>query len=303
MDNPASSFPETALARRRDAIRRVLIVVLFLNLAVAAAKLTYGAITRSASMMADGLHSLMDSSSNIIGLVAVHLAARPPDSDHPYGHERYESLASMGVAVLMGVALMEIVREAWARLGTGVGPEVTGVSFAIMVGTMAVNAGVSYWERRRGRQLSSDFLLADAMHTASDILVSFSVIGSLVAVRIGFPIADAIVAVSIAGVIAWAAWGIVRRASQVLCDAAVGDPWAMVLVARQVEGVVDCHKVRARGTAGMVRVDMHVLVDPGTPLDRAHELATRVEEAVRRQVPGVTEVIVHLEPSEPFHVN
>jgi cation diffusion facilitator family transporter len=174
MTQPTSLPPENTLR----AVRRVLWIVLFLNAVVAAAKLVTGLMTGAVAMIADGFHSSMDASSNIVGLVGIRLAAQPPDDDHPYGHRRFETLATLAIGGLMLVAAWEILQTMIDRLLNGGIPEVTPVSFAVMIGTIVLNVGVALYERRQGRFLGSDVLLADAAHTSSDVFVSLSVIVS-----------------------------------------------------------------------------------------------------------------------------
>lgn len=224
----------------------------------------------------------------------MYLASRPPDPQHPYGYERYEPLAAMGIAVAMILALLEILERAWASLWSPGVPAVTGLSFAIMFAATGLTLGLSAWERRRARQLSSTVLHADAARAWGDTLVSLSVIVGLVAVSLGFPFVDTLVSVAVAGIIAWTAWGIVHGASGVLTDAAVGDVERIAQVAAAVEGVRGCHQVRARGVSGMVRVDLHVTVDPAMRVDEAHRVAEEVGRRVREQVGGIAEVLVHV---------
>ena len=160
-------------------------VVLTPNLAVAGAKLGYGFFSGSAAMSADGFHSLLDGFANVVGIIGIVVAARPPDREHHFGHERYETLASMAIGALMAVGVIEIVQSAIGRWQSGETPEVTRLSFGVMLGTMAINAGVTIWERRVRNRLHSDLLEADARHTGSDVLVSAAVILGLVGERIG----------------------------------------------------------------------------------------------------------------------
>ena len=307
---PAPSQDEERAARRRleqqrtertRGIRRVLLVVLGLNLAVAGAKLGYGLVSGSVAMSADGLQSLLDGLANLVGLVGIVVAARPPDEEHHYGHERYETLAAMAIAGLMAIGVVEIIRSAFERWRAGERPEVTGLSFAILLGTMAVNAGVSLWERRSARRLQSDLLAADARHTASDVFVSAAVMAGLVGERAGLAGADAAVSFVVAATIAWAAWGIMRQASLVLTDATIVDPRALLTAILAAPGVVTAHNLRARSSGGRIWVDVHVTVDPALTVKQAHEVATAVEGCIREAAGPATQTIVHVEPAEPPH--
>src|SRR5439155_15860298 len=132
-------------SRARD-IRGVLVLVLALNLLVAAAKLAYGLMTGAISMVADGIHSLMDSSSNVIGLVGTAVAARPPDPGHPYGHRKFEVIAALGITFLLFLACYEILTGSVARLMSSQRPRVTAASFAIMIVTIVINTFVTIYE-------------------------------------------------------------------------------------------------------------------------------------------------------------
>lgn len=288
-------------SRRTRAIRRTLVVVLGLNLVVAGAKLGYGVISGSVAMTADGVQSLLDGLANVIGLVGIAIAARPPDREHHYGHERYETLAAVAIAGLMAISVVEIVESAFARWQSGERPEVTAVSFAVLLGTMGVNAGVSLWERRAARRWQSDLLQADARHTASDVAVSATVILGLIGERLGLAGADAAISVVVAGVIGWTAWGILREASLVLTDASFVDPQQLLAAIVAVPGVVTAHNLRARSSGGRFWVEVHVTVDPELRVKAAHEVATAVEDRIRREVGASTQAIVHVEPAEPPH--
>jgi cation diffusion facilitator family transporter len=291
-----------ATARRGDRIRRILTIVLALNLLVAGAKLGYGYVSGSVAMTADGFHSLMDAFANVVGIVGIAVAARPPDREHHFGHERYETLASMAIGALMAVSVVEIVRAAIERWQAGETPQVTTLSFAVMAGTMAINSSVTLWERRAARRLNSDLLAADARHTGSDVLVSAAVVIGLLGERAGLKGADAAISLVVAVTIAWAAWGILRDASLVLTDAAKDvDPRALLTAILAAPGVITAHNLRVRSTGGRNWVDVHVTVDPDLTVKEAHEVATAVEEAARGEIGWETETIVHVEPAEPPH--
>jgi cation diffusion facilitator family transporter len=294
--------PQAAFTARQRRVRFVLVVVLLLNLAVATAKIVLGLLIGSLAVTADGFHSLLDGSSNVIALVGVAVAARPPDPNHAYGHHRYETLASLAVAGLMLLALFGLVQGAWSRLQTGSVPEVVPAAFVVMVLTLAVNIFVTLWERREGRRLSSSLLLADARHTTSDILVSLSVIASLVAVRLGVGWADAGIALLIGAAIAWGAWSIVRDASLVLTDATAGAAAEIAAAVTSVPGVRGTHNIRSRGGEGRVWVDLHIQVDPAMRVDDAHDIASAVAQRVEAQFGDPTDVTVHVEPANPRHL-
>jgi len=278
-----------------------LLAVLALNLLVAFAKIGYGLKSGSVAMSADGAQSLLDGLSNVVGLVSIAVAARPPDEEHHYGHDRYETLASLIIAMTMSVSVLEIVRSAVRQFIEGTSPTVDAWSFGVLICTMTVNLLVAAWEARKGRELQSDFLTADAKHTLSDVGVSSGVIIGLVAVRAGFDRADSVVSIAIAGVIAWTAWTILRDASLVLTDAVRTDPRELMAAILNTEGVETAHKLRARSMGGRQLVEVDITVNPRLRVDQAHDVATNVERSVRNIAGGHAQAIVHVEPAIAPH--
>ena len=262
-------------------------------------KYVYGLMSGSASMQADGIHSVFDSAGNVVGLVGIALAARPADDSHPYGHAKFETYASLVIGVLLLLAAFEVGSSAVGKLVSGVyTAEVTPVSFIVMVGTLAVNIGVTTYERRCAKRLKSEVLAADANHTLSDALVSIGVIVGLAAVALGFPMADPIMALVVTVAILATAYDVFKHALATLSDHARIPDKDVRAVAMGVPGVQDAHHIRTRGTEGEVYADLHVLVAPGMTVGEAHERAERVERAIMQRFPNVIEVLVHIEPND-----
>lgn len=285
------------MADRFRRIRRVLIIVLILNLVVAIAKLVVGLAIGSLSMQADGLHSLVDGSSNLVGLAGIWLAARPPDANHPYGHRKYETLASIGIGALLLYTAVEIVRQAIDRLLTGSAPSVTPVSLVVMVATMGINIVVTVWETREGRRLGSDVLLADAAQTRSDIFASLVVIGSLLAAGLGYSQADPLVALGVAVLVGYAAWQVLRQAASVLSDEVALPPEEIDRIARSVPGVMDTHRIWTRGHTNEIYVDLDIKVSGDLSVEQGHLLAHAVRDQIGRRWPSVQHIMVHVEPT------
>lgn len=284
---------------RTRAIRRVLWAILFLNLGVAAAKYIYGTISGSAAMQADGIHSVFDSAGNVVGLVGLSIAARPADDNHPYGHAKFETYASMVIGVLLLVAAFGVGSSAVENLmADNHEVDVTPISFAVMIITLAINLGVTWYERRRGKELRSEILAADASHTLSDALVSIGVIIGLILVLAGFPIADSIVALVVMLVILYTAFDVFKQAFATLSDRARIPEKDIFDIVTKVKGVKDAHHIRTRGPQGEVNADLHVLVDPAMPVSDAHELSETVERVLIDAHPQIVEVLVHIEPND-----
>ncbi len=287
------------MIHRFKKVQQILVLVLFLNLFVAFAKIIYGTLTSTLSMTADGYHSLFDGISNIVGLVGIFIASRPPDREHPYGHQKYETVASIFIAVLLLFVGFEIFQNALHRFLLQSTPGVTPLSFIIMLGTMGVNYLVTRYEHGKGVALRSQVLIADSMHTKSDIYVSFSVIVSLFAIKFGFPLLDPLIALFISIVIFRAGFRIMKENSRVLLDMSRLEEDEICNLVMGVEGVIDCHKIRTRGGMGDIRIDMHVLVKPDMPLEDAHIIAHRVSKMLKAEYTDVSDVVVHLEPASP----
>ncbi len=282
-------------AERDVQVRRVLQGVLVCNLIVGVAKLIVGWATGMISMVADGFHSITDSASNVVGLVGIAVGTRPPDSDHPYGHRKFETLATLAIGGLLAITALEVLRSLWQRLREGGTPEATRLGFAVVLVTLAINLVVTLYERRRGVSLGSDLLLADAAHTRSDVLTSLAVLASLIATRLGYPQLDVVAALVITGFIGWAAYSILRESGVLLADTAVVPASRIADVALAVEGVESVHKIRSRGRPETGHADLHVQVRGDLRIDEAHAIGHRVAAALRSEL-GFRDVLVHVEP-------
>lgn len=281
---------------RYRAVFRVLFGVLLLNIAVALAKLVLGYATGAVSVISDGFHSLTDSASNIMGMVGLRASRKPPDEDHPYGHRKYETLAAGGIFIFLLFVVIEVARAALDRLSGGHVPTVGPLSFAVMIGTLAVNLLVVRYEAGRGRALNSELLLADAMHTKSDVFTSCAVIVSLVAVRLGYPILDPVGGLVIAVFIARTGWEIARDTSRILSDRVVLAEIDIRDVVMSVPEVAGCHQIRSRGSADHTFLDLHVWFAPDMSLSEAHRLSHVVKDRLLDKYPQIADAIIHIEP-------
>ncbi len=281
------------------AIRRVLWITMGLNFLAMAAKIVVGYLTGSLSLVADGFDSAFDGASNVVGLVGIYLAARPADAGHPYGHRKAETLTALGVSALLFLTTWEVAKSAVERLRNPalIRAEVTAWSFAALVFSILVHVTVAWYEMREGRRLHSAFLVADARHTRADIWVSLSVIGGLVAVRLGASIADPILALVVALFIAKIGIDIVRETSPTLMDGAMLSPAQVERIALEVPGVRSCHQVRSRGHDRAVYADLHLQVDSAMSVEQAHAIAHEVQARLRAYRPGLEDVTIHLEPA------
>jgi cation diffusion facilitator family transporter len=290
---------DTVRSDRDRGVRRVLGVVLALNLAVAAVKLTLAAITGALSLLADGVHALLDASSNIVGIIGIAVARRPADAGHPYGHRRFETIAAFFIGLLILSGMASILRGLWDGL-TGVRPVpiVTSTSALALGVTILANFGISRYEARRGAELRSGVLQADAGHTLSDTLGALAVMASFGATWLGFRAADLVAAVVVAILIGRTAWSVLRENLGILADRARLDPQRVRHVAMSISDVRGAHKIRSRGSADHVLVDLHIHVDPMMTVERAHSVTHEVASAVCAAFPEVADVLIHTEPAD-----
>jgi cation diffusion facilitator family transporter len=284
------------LSRYND-VARVLVRVLLLNTGVAAAKIAIGYSTGAISVLSDGFHSLTDGAANVVGLVGIRAAGRPPDRDHPYGHRKYETVAAAGVAVFLLLVMVEVLRNAFNHLTGRAAPHgITAASFVVMVVTVGINLVVIAYESREAERLASEVLLADAMQTRSDVWSSVTVLAALVGARLGWPILDPLAALVVAVFIGYAGFQIARAATAILSDRIVIADADLERVVMGVPGVLGCHHIRTRGSADHVFLDLHVWLPAEMPLTDAHAISHVVKDRLMGRYPQIADAVIHIEP-------
>ena len=279
-------------------MRRTLAIVLALNALVAAVKIVVGVRTGALTVLGAALESGLDMLNNIIGMMLVAVAARAPDDDHPYGHDKFETLGALGIVGFLSISCFELLREGIGALLANRAPHRVGrIDVAVIIGTLVVNVFVVWHERKRGRELGSAFLLADAAHTSSDILVTLMALTSLVFARSSAPWLDAVLAISVALIIARSGVQILRESIPVLVDERAIDAGELRAVVIGVPDVRDVRNVRSRFTAsGQLFAEVTIAVAGHASVDQAHHLADAVEAAIEREF-GTSQVTVHIEPA------
>jgi len=284
------------VADRYTEVTRVLNRVLLLNLLVALSKIALGYYSGAVSILSDGFHSLTDSASNVVALIGVSVARRPPDENHPYGHRKYETMASLGILVFLVVVLVEVLTAAADRLVNGGTPRVFPEGIGLMTVTLIINLFVVSYELRESRRLNSEVLRADAKHTRSDVLTTGAVLGALLGVWWGYPLLDPMAALLVAGFIGHACWSIAQEASRVLGDAIVIPEAEVRTVVQSVDGVIGCEKIRTRGSADYAFLDLHLWLDGDMPLKTAHAASHVVKDRLMTRFPQLVDVVIHIEP-------
>ncbi|SHO45612.1 cation diffusion facilitator family transporter [Anaerocolumna xylanovorans] len=278
-------------------VQGILVIILLMNWLVAILKIVIGTCIKSTSMTADGLHSLTDGISNIVGLIGIGLASKPEDKEHPYGHNKYETLCGVFIAVLLFFVGSKIIINAIHLLQNPVKPEITVQSLLVLIITLMINIAVSTAEYRKGKELSSLILVSDSMHTRSDIFVSIGVLITVTGIKLGLPpVMDAAVSLVVAVFIFHGAYEVGKTNCNILLDRVVVDTEEIKKIVMSFDMVKDTHKIRSRGTLQNLYIDMHVMVEPYLNISETHTLVHEIENAIRSKMNENAQVIVHLEP-------
>jgi cation diffusion facilitator family transporter len=205
-------------------------------------------------------------------------------------------MASLGILIFLIVVLVQVLTAAYDRLVSGAVPRVFPEGIGVMTATLVVNLFVVRYERRKGRQLTSEVLHADAMHTRSDVLTSATVLAALVGVWFGYPWLDPLAALVVAAFIGRAGWHIAQDASRILADQIVIAEDDVRTVVGSVPEVLGCHRIRTRGSADHAFMDLHVWLDGRTPLEAAHATSHVVKDRLMKRFPHLADVVIHIEP-------
>lgn len=281
-------------------VKNVLIIILLANIFVAVLKIVIGSVTKSASMTADGFHSLSDGASNVVGLVGIWYASKPVDTDHPYGHRKFETLASLFIGGMLAFVGINVAISAFQRLQKPVVPNITSESIIILLATLVINIFVSWFEYREGKKLKSQILISDSFHTRSDIFVSIGVLVTLVSIRLGLPyVIDSVASIVVSLFIFYAAYEIFKETSNVLVDKAVVDTETIRKIVLEFPDVKNVHQIRSRGKADDLYIDLHIMTDPAMSVEKSHTLIHKIESKMKEAICSDTQVIVHLEPYYP----
>jgi cation diffusion facilitator family transporter len=298
-----SDSGDSMVADNRSEIRKVLIITLLLNLLVMVIKAVVGWLTGSLSLLADALHSVTDSANNILGLVTNHYANPQPDRDHPYGHQKFDAIGALGIAVFLGIACFEILSGAVERLlkgGTLV--KISPNELWILLIVLGINIFVTFYERGVGKRLGSAILVADAQHTMSDVWVTIMVIAGLIGVWQGEVLnipqlqsLDVFLSFPVALLVFHSGWKVLTENLPWLVDEMAIAPEIIHAIAIDVPGVINCHSIASRGVVGrQVFIDMHLIVD-AVDVETAHRITEEVEAHLEERFSPVR-ILIHVEP-------
>ena len=286
----------------RDVVRRLSLTGIVGNAALSAFKLFAGVAGRSSAMVSDAAHSLSDVLATLIALVGVLLSKRAADDDHPYGHERFESVAALLLGLILlatggligKVGLEALLSGNDARRGS---PGLIALVAAVV--SIAVKEAMYWYTRRCALRLNSAAFMADAWHHRSDALSSIGSLIGIAGARMGYPALDPAAGVAICLVIVAVALRTTRDALGQLLDTSCGRSYDRELadfIAAQ-EGVVRVDLLRTRRFGNRVYVDLEIAVDGDTSLRKAHSVAERVHLRVEQRFSGVKHIMIHVNPT------
>jgi cation diffusion facilitator family transporter len=290
-------MPSVADSRDKSSgARRVLGGILAANIAVVILKFIVGVDTNSLAVFGDALQSSVDAVNNLFALFVVRVASKGPDEDHPYGHAKFETLGALLIALLLALSIFELVRGAIGRLVMGAPPlTVSSLALALLTFTLAVNVGVVWLETRAGRRLNSDLLLADALHTRTDVFITLGVLTGLALARAGLAWADPVLAIIVAVLVGRAGYQILRRSIPSLVDERAFDQATIQREAEGVAGVVSAYAIRSRRAGDRQFAELTIAVNGASDVASAHRIADQVENRLRNSL-QLDEVTVHVEP-------
>ena len=278
------------------------------NVTLIALKVAAAVVTGSVAILSEALNSSVDLVASVIAFVAVRRADEPADVEHPYGHEKVENVAASIEGVLIIGGAVFIMVESIGRLVNGnTEVESLGLGIAVIAFSTLSAVAVSAFLRRQARKHDSPALQGDAAHLGADALTSAGVLIALALVQLtGAEQLDAAVAIVFSGFIVLTGLNIIRRAAGILVDEApppeeMDRIEAAIARARADEPeVVGYHKLRARTTGRRRYIELHVQFRSGTSLERAHELAHELRNAIETDL-GNAEVLIHVEPESSRH--
>ncbi len=286
---------------RSRATRRVTLVGAGTNAGLAVAQVIIGWLGNSQALVADAMHTFSDLLSDSIAYFAARHAHEAPDAEHPYGHGRYETAATLAIAVLLTLVGLGIVWSAGSRLfdpASFVTPEVLTL-WAAGITTLSKEALYRY-ALHMAKRLRSEMLRATAWHHRSDAWSSIIVFVGIGGTLLGLPYLDAIAAVVVGLMILRMAWEFGSGAVNELVDAGLAADRleAVRTTILSVGGVRDIHMLRTRLHGGHATADVHVLVDPWLSVSEGHMISLQVEQRLKREIEEMSDVTVHVDPED-----
>ena len=286
------------IEQRYKITRRVTLTGAAVNCILASLQITFGLLGKSQALLADGFHTLSDLSTDFIVLYASRRASKAADEDHPYGHGRIETLASMLLGAILAIVGVGIgIRGVESILNPSpTDPQAITIVFAFLA--IVAKESLYHYTLRAARATHSSMLEANAWHHRSDALSSIVVVIGISAQLLGVAHMDAAAAMVVAGMISWMGFRLGRKALYELID--TGLDFELVAEVRQAmladASVVGIHNLRTRSMGGLGYIDAHIEVDASLTVSEAHYIAHKIEHQVKKQFPKIIDVQIHIDP-------
>lgn len=299
--NQGANGMNSSLQRDYTVKKRVTLVCAGLNLLLAGLKFVLGVVGQSQALVADGIHSLSDLASDAMVLLAVRIARDEPDEDHPYGHARFETVATLLLGVLLIAVAIGIVVDAAERIAN---PETLSHPGFLALAGAAISIVIKEWmfwyNLKAARELNSDLMRANAWHHRSDAISSVIVLIGIAGSMAGLPMLDAVGAIGVSLMIAKIGWSLGWTGVRELVDTGARPEQLeeITRVIAGVEGVQDFHDLKTRRMGPSVLVEVHVLVKPNVTVSEGHMTAVRVRVELQEQCEYVSDVLVHVDPED-----
>ncbi len=297
--HPEDSAQAQRTARGRDT-RRVAIVSGLVNLLLSFAQVIVGLIANSAALVADGIHSASDLLSDILVWFAARHAAMAPDKDHPYGHGRFETAATLGLGILLTLVALGIVWNGGERLLDPDRPLPGKLALIIAAVGIAAKESLYWYTIAVARRLNSEMLRANAWHHRSDALSSIVVLIGVGAAVMGFSYMDALAAIIVGIMVAKIGWDLGWSALTELVDTALDEDQVNEAkrVIMAIDGVRSVHMLRTRRHGAEASADVHVQVAPRLSVSEGHMISQTVEDRMIAKLDAITDVTVHIDPED-----
>jgi len=298
----ASSTQDFDNRRLISEVRRVTLIGLVINVALSALKFAAGIVGNSQAVVADAVHSLSDTITDVAVLVGVKFWSKPPDECHPYGHRRIEFLVTIFIGLLLAAVALGLSYNALSTLREVENSPPGAIAFFAAVVSIFTKEALYRWTFSKGKEIKSTALIANAWHHRSDGLSSIPAAVAVAGAALfpGLAFLDRLGAIVVSMFILQAAWKIVRPSVEQLVDR--GAPEEICLGIEQLAfatpGVQEVHAIRTRHIGSGIEVDLHVLVDPSMSVEEGHAISEEVKRRLIEYVSDVVDVVVHLEPYE-----
>ncbi len=306
MNHPLPHFEieGTSSERRyRDTVR-VTLIGSVIDLLLGVAKIVVGVLAHSQALIADGVHSLSDLATDFVVLYAAKHAREDADEEHPYGHGRIETIATVGLGVLLILAAIGI---AWDAIDHMLAPETLELPgfWALVVAAISVVSKEAIYQYTMvvARKYKSKMLEANAWHSRSDAISSIVVLVGIAGSMAGYRYLDAVAAVGVGLMIAKIGWNLTFHSFRELIDTGLERERVQAIreAILSVDGVRSLHILRTRSMGADALVDVHILVDPELSVSEAHYISESVRLKLIKEIEEVADVMVHIDPEDDEH--